>query len=558
DYVKRPEVLRAVTSCPWDLVVVDEAHGAAPGTERLAALVEICGLASYVLMLTATPHNGDARAFASLCAVGRLNDNDDNDDKLLVFRRTRVESGTLRERRVHHLLVQPTEDEQRMHAELEALTKLVRSQRTDCHGEAWLALVTLHKRAFSSATSLALSLIRRLSHHGSAPEDPLEQMRLPFQDLAGELDPTDDIPMLPAILGNPQQEQALFERLLEEARTAARFETKLAALTRLLRRLSEPVVVFTEYRDTLLHARRATAPDAPMVHGGLSLADRQTAIDQFGSGRARVLFATDAAGEGLNLHQASRVVINLELPWNPMRLEQRIGRVDRIGQPRRVHAFHLIAAQTGEQRLLGRLRARVKLAQTLVGAPDPFAPDDSGTEASFERLVLTGDDHAGASLQKSPAGNAKDVVSPPPGVEVIRVLQPSAAAEHARLLRPRSLTTPAPAVADSDDTAQVPLSNGSPLLLRSRRRRLRWAVGAGAFVLHRSLFTDPTGRIVASRVVPLSVALSGQAPFRLSKPAVHSLLRELTARRSQILDAGFTDWSEQTERLHRAFCTCPI
>ena len=81
-----------------------------------------------------------------------------------------------------------------------------------------------------------------------------------------------------------------------------------------------------------------------MKISGLSQAERQIAIDRFCSGRASVLFATDAAGEGLNLHEASRVVINLELPWNPMRLEQRIGRVDRIGQRRRVHAFHLIAA----------------------------------------------------------------------------------------------------------------------------------------------------------------------------------------------------------------------
>src|SRR5207249_4056200 len=92
----------------------------------------------------------------------------------------------------------------------------------------------------------------------------------------------------------------------------------------------------------------------------------------FTNGDARLLLATDAAGEGLNLHRRCRVVINLELPWNPMRLEQRIGRVDRIGQRRAVHVFHLIGADTGETRLLDELRARVARAHAAVGTPDPL------------------------------------------------------------------------------------------------------------------------------------------------------------------------------------------
>ena len=72
-------------------------------------------------------------------------------------------------------------------------------------------------------------------------------------------------------------------------------------------------------------------------------------LRQFVSGDARLLLATDAASEGLNLHHRCRLVINLELPWTPVRLEQRIGRVERIGQARRVHAVHLLAAGTCEE-----------------------------------------------------------------------------------------------------------------------------------------------------------------------------------------------------------------
>jgi len=85
------------------------------------------------------------------------------------------------------------------------------------------------------------------------------------------------------------------------------------------------------------------------------------------------------------LHQRCRLVVNVELPWNPMRLEQRIGRVDRIGQQRTVHAFHLIATGTGEPRILQRLTQRIAAAQAEIGAPDPLGIDD---ELAIARLVI--------------------------------------------------------------------------------------------------------------------------------------------------------------------------
>ena len=70
DYVKRPEVLPAVAACSWDIVVVDEAHGVAGDSDRHAAVHALASRASYVLLLTATPHSGDRRAFEALCGLG--------------------------------------------------------------------------------------------------------------------------------------------------------------------------------------------------------------------------------------------------------------------------------------------------------------------------------------------------------------------------------------------------------------------------------------------------------------------------------------------------------
>ncbi|MGE4055852.1 MAG: C-terminal helicase domain-containing protein, partial [Vicinamibacterales bacterium] len=143
-------------------------------------------------------------------------------------------------------------------------------------------------------------------------------------------------------------------------------------------------IVFTEYRDTLDHVRRSLPLPTAVVHGGLGRSERREAVRAFGKGAARVLLATDAAGEGLNLQEGCRIVINLELPWNPNRLEQRIGRVDRIGQRHTVHAFHLIAAGVGEEGILTSLQQRLTRARHDIAVADPLAttmPEASDTAA---------------------------------------------------------------------------------------------------------------------------------------------------------------------------------
>ena len=382
DYVKRPEVLPAVAACPWDIVIVDEAHGASGDSDRQAAVRTLASRAAYVLLLTATPHSGDHQAFRSLCGFGAV-----GGDPLLVFRRTRadVRSGT--KRRVHALHVRPNGDESRMHALLVRYTSAIRAE----HPHAWLATSVLHKRALSSAWALAQSLERRLDTLSRVDSGAdAEQLTLPLGDPDGELTLADQAPLWPMGVGlaDSARERRMLGSLLAAARSAAAHETKLHALARLLRRSNERALVFTEYRDTLAHIRSALAQPAALSawrpHPQSSASQRST---DFSSGRCRILLATDAAGEGLNLQDGCRLVVNLELPWNPMRLEQRIGRVDRIGQRRTVHAVHLIGAGTGETRILARLQARIAKARTEIGAPDPVGADE---ELAVAQLVLAG------------------------------------------------------------------------------------------------------------------------------------------------------------------------
>ena len=226
--------------------------------------------------------------------------------------------------------------------------------------DARLAVTALLKRAQSGVEPLRHSLELRLARLGQTPDPTGRQLVLP---LDGETDGADDlsIGVLAAPgLANVDDERLVLRHLIAAARLAAPGDSKTRALCRLLRRVQEPAIVFTEYRDALeaLDAAFPAEVSRVLLHGGLDRAARREAIACFTSGAARVLLATNAAGEGLNLQERCRVVINLELPWNPMRLEQRIGRVDRIGQQRTVHAINLVGKGTPECTLVARLMNR--------------------------------------------------------------------------------------------------------------------------------------------------------------------------------------------------------
>jgi superfamily II DNA or RNA helicase len=534
DYVKRAEVLRSVMSCRWDALVVDEAHLMAGDGDRHAAVSALASRAAYVLLLTATPHNGDRRAFSALCQTGR------QADPLLVFRRTRSDVSLGTGRRVHRLHVRPGAAETRMHAVLAEFTRAVRLE----HGsdDVWLPLSILHKRALSSAWSLARSVERRLTVLTPAGRDSSWQLDLPLADPGGELDSHDQAPGWTAdlALGDETRERRMLLELAEAAREAVGHESKLSAIARLLNRVAEPIVIFTEYRDTLLHLRTVLKRPAAILHGGLSRAERADALDQFVSGRRRLLLATDAAGEGLNLHHRCRIVINLELPWNPMRLEQRIGRVDRIGQRRTVHAFHLISRDTSESRVLERLKARIALARRDIGAANPIEDD----ERTIARSVIDGHVDEAVDRPGSPLAEVVDA-------ERIAVdLSAEACAETRRLRLARALTD------DRDDHALAALEAAGTWVTTARLRSTRRRLGRRIVAMLRVEYEDDRGRVSHWTLVPLAITVANQP--RLDRGGIRTLLPSI----ADVLRAGAQEAATrehgEVERLARAFAETRI
>jgi superfamily II DNA/RNA helicase len=204
-----------------------------------------------------------------------------------------------------------------------------------------------------------------------------------------------------------------------------------------------------------------------------------------------VLLATDAAGEGLNLHRHCRTVVNLELPWNPMRLEQRIGRVDRIGQQRRVHAVHLVARATQEEQLLVQLSARVLQAAARVGAPDPLSGRPAWTEEASARLIVL---HDNPSSEAAPDADQRSR-SRPTTLPLTRLVAEASDAS-VRLGQTRHLL----ARAHSGVPAWATSRWRGTLVAHTRRGATRAALMGRALAVYRTTMTDGSGRLVATRL----------------------------------------------------------
>ena len=184
------------------------------------------------------------------------------------------------------------------------------------------------------------------------------------QAAAGTLRKIAEHPKLPA------SDRARLTDLAERA-LAQHESTKVSRLLGLLDEVGDKMVIFTQFRATqeLLERRLKEAGHAVAVfHGGLSRLEKEAAIEQF-RGPARLLLCTEAGSEGRNL-QFAHAVCNFDLPWNPMKIEQRIGRLSRIGQTHDVYVFNLVAAATVEAAVLHLLEAKLNMFELVIGEVD--------------------------------------------------------------------------------------------------------------------------------------------------------------------------------------------
>lgn len=372
----------------WDLIIVDEAHRLGGSTDQVARFRLGEGLAEaspYFLLLSATPHQGKTDAFHRIMW---LLDRTAFPDPSSIAR-GHVRSYVIRteKRRAIDVRGQPLFKPrhtrlvsiawQESHVEQQALynavTEYVRegydqALREKRHHIGFLMLL-MQRLVTSSTRAIRAALERRLD----VLRTPVAQLRLEA-DLSGDewedMDGQEQAEtILGAALGGLRDEQVEVEVLLEAARACeakgpdAKAEALLDWIYRLQQEETDPtlkILIFTEFvatqdmlRDFLLQRGFSVV----CLNGAMDLEERRQVQEAFAD-TTRIMISTDAGGEGLNL-QFCHVVVNYDIPWNPMRLEQRIGRVDRIGQTHPVRAINLVLEDTVEYRVREVLEAKL-------------------------------------------------------------------------------------------------------------------------------------------------------------------------------------------------------
>ncbi len=385
---------RGLVDAGWDMVIIDEAHHVAGSSEDVARhqlAVELAASAPNVLLLSATPHSGKSdgfRRFLGLIDNGFVHGRP--------VERATVSPVVARAEKRHAVdhdgraLFQPRSTsiriapytERELERELyEAVTEYVRNgwNASKSNGRSAAGfLVLLMQRLVSSSTAAILAALEKRS---AALGESGEQLSL-FVDRGqewAEMTGEEQYQALVSIQG-PAWETERFElnTLLNLARSAAAAgaDAKVRSFFELLGELrrteGDPnikVLVFTEFvptQDMLLRLLEEAGISAVAINGSMGLAERAMAQAAFRES-AQVLVSTDAGGEGINL-QFAHVVVNWDLPWSPSRLEQRIGRVDRIGQTHPVRAFNLVCEHSVEARVLEVLDQKLAVILTELGA----------------------------------------------------------------------------------------------------------------------------------------------------------------------------------------------
>jgi len=398
----------------WDLVIVDEAHRLGGSTDQVARYKLGKGLAEaapYVLLLSATPHQGKTDAFHRLM---NLLDDDAFPDMDSVSR-DRVAPYVIRTekrkaidadgkplfkpRRTQMAPVAWESRHQLQQLLYEAVTDYVREGYNQALREKkrhiGFLMILMQRLVVSSTRAIRTTLERRLA----ALKDGEQQASLRLAELEngaeGSESPDDEIAELYDMDGQElldellkshvsalQSEGSHVETLLEaavrceQAGPDAKAEALIEWIYKLQAEENEPdlkVLIFTEFVPTqqmLKEFLEARGISVVTLNGSMAMEERGVAQDAFRKSH-RVLVSTDAGGEGLNL-QFAHVIINYDIPWNPMRLEQRIGRVDRIGQPKTVQAINFVFEDSVE------FRVREVLEQKLSVIFDEFGIDKTG------------------------------------------------------------------------------------------------------------------------------------------------------------------------------------
>jgi len=422
DFAKQDEILASLSSVHWDLVIVDEAHKMAAykygdktqKTQRYKLGEVLSRTSNHLLFLTATPHKGDPenfRLFLDLLIPGFFATNElveeslRNRDNPLFIRRLKedlrdFDGKPIFTRRFPKTIKFALSDsEKELYNELsryvlEQYNKALELE--DKKRNVAFALIILQRRMASSTYALLKSLERRkerLEKILLGKEKPkiiapnYEDLEI-YEDLEEEekLKKEEEWESV-TLAKDPEELKKEIETINELISKAKEIitkeeEVKLKELKKAIeegfRKIEEiqgrrKILIFTESKDTLeylVNKIKAWGYKVNFIHGGMSIEERIKAEKIFRD-ETEIMVATEAAGEGINL-QFCHIMINYDIPWNPNRLEQRMGRIHRYGQQKDVYIFNLVAEDTREGKVLIKLFEKIEEIRNKLGTDKVF------------------------------------------------------------------------------------------------------------------------------------------------------------------------------------------
>ena len=445
DQLSRNEELQAqLKETEWDLIIVDEAHrmgahyfgGKLEKTKRFL-LGEMLGrITRHLLLMTATPHSGkeeDFQLFLTLLDRDRFEGKQTKTANTDGIMRRMVKEDLLTfdgkklfpERRAETVPYELTELEYSLYEQVTAYVREGMNRADRVGGKrkntVGFALTVLQRRLASSPEAIYKSLVRRTER--------LERKKLEILNgTYTDREPTVDVEGLDADDYSSEQIEELEEELLDAATAAQTVEEldaellELAELTTVAKLVRDSgtdrkwtelsqilqdealtvdangwprkLIIFTEHRDTLeyLAGRIRTLIGKPnavqAIHGGVRRRERRVITEEFTKNRdCQILLATDAAGEGLNL-QAAHLMVNYDLPWNPNRIEQRFGRIHRIGQEEVCRLWNIVASNTREGDVFVRLLAKIEEQRKAYGGKVFDVLGEAFSETPLRELLL--------------------------------------------------------------------------------------------------------------------------------------------------------------------------
>ena len=418
DLAIQDHVIPGIHQSNWDLIIFDEAHklsayrygaaGRIDKTKRYLLAEKLATQTKHLLLMTATPHRGNKESFRLLMSLlddkvfasqaGTENALKGQNSPYFLRRMKEVMRDfdgrpLFLPRHVDTVAYQLNPHEQELY---DAVTKYVSEglavAEESSNRNVTLALIILQRRMASSLFALTRSLERRrdrLSEELEVSGRSSSAGRASPGSTLVDYDPDEDEPQDLTVRDEEtlsgastartaaelRKEVALLGELIELARStqAKGLETKVTEFrnvieSQIISDRNEKILVFTEHRDTLTYLTRLLEQwghSVCNIHGGMHLADRIAAERDF-RGQTQFMVATEAAGEGINL-QFCKVMINWDLPWNPNRLEQRMGRIHRYGQTDEVQVYNLVANTTREGSVLVTLMEKLERMRDQLG-----------------------------------------------------------------------------------------------------------------------------------------------------------------------------------------------